>query len=614
MIAPMKKVYLVLLEADKKDGLKALRALGLVHIETAKPSGPSWDEVTRDFNAVSAAINMLPPNKKVVDTKLDPQAAVLLARRVVAMEERKAAVYGEIGSLSREIERCVPWGEFDPSAAKSLEEAGLWLRFYVCEPSAEARIPEDIDYIVLSRAKKSLLVATIGRGAPAPDLPLDFLSFTLPAESPEAMRSHRKELEAEIESLRGEAVRLSDDLPSLKFAQKWLAAKMTYETVSGSFEGEGKLCALKGFVPAASAQRLAEAAKAQNWALLLDEPAPDDVTPTKVENGPFVSIIKPVFDFLGVVPAYTEYEISPWFLGFFTLFTAMIFGDGGYGALLLLAWALLSLKARRAGKGQSDSLKLLFLIAALTMTWGAVTGTWFSIPVDSLPPFMRGIWLLSNANPAASKNIQIFCFLIGALQLSIARIKNIIRDLPNLKFLSQLGSLSLVIGMLFFVLNLVVDSKRFPVPPFALWLVLFGFLANMIFGAYEGNVLKSAVEGLKNIIPTFLGAVGVFADIVSYIRLWALGLAGSALASIINGMGGGMVKPALIGAVGVIILLFGHGLNLILSVLSVVVHAVRLNILEFSCNHLGMQWSGIAYDPFKATIEDTAVKGKESGV
>ena len=610
----MKKVYLVLLESDRDAGLKALRELGLVHLETARPAGDSWEQVSRDFNAVSKAMNILPPNKKATEARIDPASAVELARRVIEAEERKTAVYGELGALSRELERCGSWGEFDPSDVKALEGEGLWLRFYSCESAALAGLPEELEYLVLSRGKKDLHLATIGRRGPAPELGTAFLPFALPAEPPEAMRKRIGTLRSEIEALTAQAIEASAEIPSLARAQRWLAEGMAYETARGSFLGEGSLCAVKGFVPAANAASLAETASKQDWALMIDEPGAEDITPTKVENGGFVSMIKPVFDFLGIVPAYTEYEISPWFLGFFSLFTAMIFGDGGYGAIMLAAWAMASLKARRAGKKGSEALNLLFLISVITMAWGAATGTWFSIKADSLPLFMRGIWIVSSANPEASKNIQILCFLLGALQLSIARIKNIIRDLPDPKFLAQLGSLSLVIGMLFFVLNLVVDPERFPVPPFALALVVAGFAGTMIFGAYDGNLLKSALEGLKNIIPNFLGAVGVFADIVSYIRLWALGLAGSALASIINGMGGGMVKPALIGLVGLAILLFGHGLNLILGVLSVIVHAVRLNILEFSCNHLGMQWSGIAYEPFRATFDESANKGKESGV
>jgi V/A-type H+-transporting ATPase subunit I len=353
---------------------------------------------------------------------------------------------------------------------------------------------------------------------------------------------------------------------------------------------------------------LAAEAKARGWALLMDNPGAEDATPTKVENNRVVDMIKPVFGFLGIVPAYTEYEISPWFLVFFSLFTAMIFGDGGYGGLMFLVWAFAAFRTWRKGQKLSDALRLFFLIAVLTLGWGALTGTWFSLRAESLPAFLAklALWPISSANPGASKNIQILCFFLGALQLTVARIKNVIRDFPNPKFLAQVGSLALIGGMLFLVLNLVVDSKRFPVPPYAVWLVAGGFGATLLFGAYEGNILKSLVEGLKNIIPTFLGAVGVFADIVSYIRLWALGLAGSSLAAIINTMGGGLVKAALIGVFGIIILVFGHGLNMVLSVLSVVVHAIRLNILEFSCNHLGMQWSGIAYEPFRSTYKDKA--------
>ena len=614
MIAPMKKADLVLLERDKAQALDELRALGLVHIEAAAPSGESWDRASRDYEAVSAAMNILPPAKGAAEARLGRDAALELARKVLGIEERKAEIYAERGELASELERCAPWGDFDPAALGALAERGLSLRLYACEAAAEARMPEGVDYLVLSRGKKALRLAAVARGAPAPELPSDFQLFALPAESTGAMRERLRALGSELEGLKAELERAAADLPSLRAARDRLSEELAYEAARCSFQAEDRLCALKGFVPASGAPRLSELAKAQGWALLLDDPAADDVTPTKVENGGFVSAIKPVFDFLGIVPAYTEYEISPYFLGFFTHFTAMIFGDGGYGVLMLLGWAVLYAKSRKAGKGLSDPLKLFLMIALCTMGWGAATGTWFSIPAGTLPAFMRGIEPLSSANPAASKNIQILCFLLGLLQLSIARIKNIIRDFPDPKFIAQAGSLALLVGMLFFVLNLVVDSKRFPVPPFALWLVVLGFSATMVFGAYDGNVLKSALEGLKNIIPNFLGAVGVFADIVSYIRLWALGLAGSALAGIINGMGGGMVKPALIGIVGVAILLFGHGLNLVLNVLSVVVHAVRLNVLEFSCNHLGMQWSGIAYEPFKAKFEDTANKGKESGV
>jgi len=259
---------------------------------------------------------------------------------------------------------------------------------------------------------------------------------------------------------------------------------------------------------------------------------------------------------------------------------------------------------KRKGRPVPDGLRLLLWLSGALILWGAATANWFSIPAASLPPALRAvsIWPISSANPQASKNIQVFCFLVGVIQLSIARIKNIRRLFPDLRFLAHLGSLAMIFGMLFFVLYLVVDAKRFPAPPYAVWLVVGGFALNLLFGSYNGHILKSLLGGLQNIIPIFLGSVGVFADIVSYIRLWAVGLAGSSLGSIINDMGGGMIKPVLMAVFGVALLAVGHMLNLVLSVLSVVVHGIRLNMLEFS-NHLGMEWSGTKYDPFRVTIK-----------
>ena len=105
------------------------------------------------------------------------------------------------------------------------------------------------------------------------------------------------------------------------------------------------------------------------------------------------------------------------------------------------------------------------------------------------------------------------------------------------------------------------------------------------------------MASVKGIIPVILGVVNVFSDIVSYIRLWAVGLAGAAISQTVNTMAGPILGHAILFAIGVILLVFGHGLNMVLNLLSVLVHGVRLNTLEFS-SHLGMSWSGIKYNPF----------------
>jgi len=130
-----------------------------------------------------------------------------------------------------------------------------------------------------------------------------------------------------------------------------------------------------------------------------------------------------------------------------------------------------------------------------------------------------------------------------------------------------------------------------------MYLIGGGFFLSFIFSSYEGSILKSVLNSCQNFISVILGVVNVFSDIMSYIRLWAVGLAGAAIAQTINGMAGPLLGGFLVFA-GIVLLIFGHGLNMVLNVLSVLVHGVRLNTLEFS-GHVGLTWSGTAYKPFK---------------
>jgi V/A-type H+-transporting ATPase subunit I len=120
---------------------------------------------------------------------------------------------------------------------------------------------------------------------------------------------------------------------------------------------------------------------------------------------------------------------------------------------------------------------------------------------------------------------------------------------------------------------------------------------NFVFANYDGSIGRSILESCKNIISVILGIANVFSDIMSYIRLWAVGLAGAAIASTVNAMAGPMLGHFILFVFGIALVVFGHGLNLVLNVLSVLVHAVRLNTLEFS-GHAGLTWAGTAYKPF----------------
>jgi V/A-type H+-transporting ATPase subunit I len=266
-----------------------------------------------------------------------------------------------------------------------------------------------------------------------------------------------------------------------------------------------------------------------------------------------------------------------------------------------------------AKKGVPAAVKMLLLLSFSNFVWGVITCTWFGIDAEKLPEILRrvSVPLISNAAAAESaeakalvdQNLQIVCFSLALLQLSIAHIKGFFRNIRSLKFLGELGSIAMLAGMYNVVLFLVVSNsyRRIPFMPFSLWLIAGGFGLTFIFAGYEGSILKSIVNSLKNIISVVLGITNVFSDIMSYIRLWAVGLAGASISATVNAMAGPLLGNFLV-FLGIILLVFGHGLNIILNVLSVLVHGVRLNTLEFS-GHLGLTWSGTAYKPFAKRIK-----------
>jgi len=200
--------------------------------------------------------------------------------------------------------------------------------------------------------------------------------------------------------------------------------------------------------------------------------------------------------------------------------------------------------------------------------------------------------------------IQFLCFTLAVVQLVWARGKRILNLLPSLSAVAQLGTLVMMFGLYFLVLNMLLGIEF---PSFALILIIIGIVLNLIFAEQNGgNFLVNMGKGFGNFFSLFLKTVSCFADIISYIRLFAVGLAGAMIAQIFNDMA---IPVDGLGSFGlafllkllsaILILIIGHGLNLALTALSVIVHGVRLNLLEYAGNHLEMEWSGYLYEPFR---------------
>lgn len=643
MIEKMQKVSIVVLDREREEALKSLRKLGLVHLE---PLEGSSEKLSAYKEALSNAVVSesilgevkLPKEKgrKAVLT-LSNENAVKLCAEIVQDADRKKQLLDEISADVAELDRFTLWGSVNVEDFAYLKEKGIALKLYEVPASKYLEIDESINTVLVNNDKKNVRFLLLGDERPANLLPE---AFEVPFP-----RCSTVELEKEIEAYKKEIATIEENkmekavyLSAIKDFKKKLEYDIEFENVnagmgredSKSDSSENGLAWIQGYVPELNMEEFKNFAKENDWAVAWQEPENPDEVPTKLKNNKIVSMIYPLTDFLGTVPGYAEYDISGWFLLFFTIFFGMIFGDGGYGLLVTAAFVIMTLVNVVKGKKVPALYPLAILLGVATAVWGMVTCTWFGLDVKYLPDWLVNLSIpqISNAckdqtwmpfwcegtgveGLTTDKFLMIWCFSLALVQLSVAHIKAIFRNIKSLKALGDFGSMIQLWGMLYVVLMMVVDGDIFnlgvviggiPVGMVCVGLVAVGFVLSFIFANYEGNIVESIMSSVKNIISVLLGVVNVFSDIVSYIRLWAVGLAGAAISQTVNEMAGPMLGHFIFFIFAIILLVFGHGLNMILNLLSVIVHGVRLNTLEFS-THLGMSWSGFKYEPFSEKAE-----------
>ena len=636
MIVPMKKVSLVVLNNERKDALTQLKKVGVVHLEQIDGSSEQLSLYKEAFNNAVAA-NAILSDIKVAKKKsfsstvktLSNDEVVAKCKHVIDISDKKKKLLEEIASDAAEIERFANWGQVDIDDFAYLKEKGISFKMYEIPEDKYGLVDEKLTTICVNRIKKIVRFLLIDASEDRPEgLPPEAFEVPMPVLSTKDLAKRVEDNEAEIskieEELKSETVYISQ----IQDFKSNLESDIQFETIYSGMgqENSGKttdLAWLTGYVPIDSFDKLKDCVTKNSWAMAASDPTEEDNVPTKLKNNKFVSLIYPLTDFLGTVPGYHEYDISGWFLLFFCVFFGMIFGDGGYGLLVTVASLVLVLKSLFQKKSVSPLMGLLLLLGLSTVAWGTVTCTWFGLKPEQLPAWLTSLSITPISNAAGSdyrlylpwntevglttgQNLQIFCFTLAFLQLSVAHLKGMARNRKSLKVLGEFGSLLQIWGMFYVVLSMVVSSALFPlglvvnnipVGTIAIALVGGGFALSFIFSNYEGNIGASILESCKNIISVLLGVVNVFSDIVSYIRLWAVGLAGSAISNTVNEMAGPLLGHAITFIAFVALIAFGHGLNMVLNLLSVIVHGVRLNTLEFS-THLGMSWSGFKYNPF----------------
>jgi len=590
MIVRMKKVTALCLEDDTDRTLEALAGLGVLHlVPVREPQGADLDKTRKQLDRARDALLILrplsdDPGEGAAGPDVPPRDIVeqthQLRHELQRLEETRNALVGEQESVA-------PFGDLDPSTVSALADRGITVRLYHTTSQAPVETPDGVVLALARRSASGQYFALVGD---TPDFTVDAREVPLPARSLAVVTAEIGETGSRIEKINDElrelgrsSERLADWVESLEQREEYLLAQ-------AGMGASGRITYLQGYCPVHAVDRVRRAARTHGLGLVVECPAEDDAVPTLVRYPSWAKVMQPVFGFLGITPGYRESDISSSFFIFLTIFFAMIVGDAGYGLLFLILTAYAKSKAPRTAP--AEPFRLLTVFSVGTMVWGVLTANYFGIDVALLPGALQALQipLLVGQN----NNIT-FSLLLGAIHLTIAHSWKCIVLGKDIRTLVQAGWIC-TIWTVFFTAGALLLNRPFP-----------GWFIPISVAGVAAIVVGMIIQKLwMGVCMLALDLVSCFGDLMSYLRLFALGIASVKVADAFNTMagdigfamggagGGGLVAG---GAVMMMILTLGHGLNLILCVLSVLVHGIRLNALEFSM-HMGMEWSGHEYKPF----------------
>lgn len=621
MIAEMKQITMVVQTKDKELTLDALAELGLVHLEDFQYSSPEVDDALARKNRADNAYNFLTTFKNKNSLKPPARDASEAVEELTELKNEIQVAMEQEAALEKQITGLEGWGDFDPADFKFLANKGYHLKIYTIAGGKSDQLNDlEGDVVVLREDKKELVFAHLTREPVKLD---DYEEFHLPQQSLSAMRAERNRLETKIAELAGKAELYYGLLPALRAHLEELDSNLQYWVAKANTVDEGNLTVIVGYLPTDELETVQNWARKNSVALAITEPENVESVPTLIRNPRWLQIVEPVFKFMGTVPGYQELDISLIFLCFFTVFFAMIIGDAAYGCIFFLAGLGMLIYYRQSKKEKAPLAVVLFTILGLaTVIWGSMTGSWFGSPELIKGTFLEKLVLrqltegFSFYTPAGEYYkdlrgqdvIMLLCFIIAIIHLTIAQIWNFLRALAqrSLQALGQIGWMLVNFGLFYLVLDMVARFNLDQalgagglIANLSINIIVAGLALIILFGSQKprGHFLKGLLGGIGNLPSTILGSISAFGDIISYVRLFAMGLAGAEIAQAFNNMAGDLLSGNTF-IFGVLILLIGHTFNFVLCSLGVLVHGIRLKMLEFS-GRLGIQWSGRDYSPFR---------------
>ena len=580
MITQMKKYTFLVFHREYEAFLEQLRDLGVVHV-TEKAAGMADDVHLQELLA-----------------KADNARKLIAQDAPDQLLQEKAALESRIAATQKEVNKMAIWGDFSAERIAQLKEAGYTLRYFTCPK----KLFQEEWGIVVAEQGATVYFVQVNNADDAPEV----------CQEQYLNQKSAADLQKDVEGLNGLLVAQNarielwakENIPALENELNELQQQIDWKrvTLNTASEADGSLKVLEGFCPIDQVAALDAMLQKQEVYYQAEDPTAEDNTPIKLRNNKFTQLFESLTGMYGW-PNYGEFDPTPILAPFFLLFFAMCMGDCGYGILLIIIGLLIAKK--KLNIEMFDGLgPIITVLGVGTTVVGFFLGTFMGIDLyaaEWMPQALKSVMIKGEVMGYDIQMVLALC--IGVFHICLAMVVKAICYTKQFGFKENIATwgwtLLIVGGLLVAILGMTV----LPAALFKWAIIAVGTvsaLAIYIFNTPGRNPLINIGAGLWD---TYNMATGILGDVLSYIRLYALGLAGGMLGAAFNNLGLMVMGGTTEGATWqwlpfVLILVLGHILNLAMSALGAFVHPLRLSFVEYFKN-AGYEGKGTLYQPFK---------------
>lgn len=611
MITKMNKLTLLVYHKEYIGFLERLREVGVVHIAERESGSVASPELERQLALANNCTRALKRLEMCSPKELQPAGNVADALPAVERMDTLLTDIEQQRTLLQVIEKdmstLAPWGDFDYSNIEKLKGSGYEVNFFVANAKGYDTEWEKLYNAIPVSEKQSRVyfVTVTHEGA---ELELDAEAVKLPAASLSSLQKEYDATKKRIEEFNEALKQLaSASINTIKKAHEAILHDIEFTKVSldGTKVTGNKLMLLEGWVPEDSVEELKSMLDNSGAFYEMRKARRGDKFPVKLKNNAFTRMYEVLTKMYGM-PSETDFDPTPILAPFFSLFFAFCMGDAGYGLVLIALGFILKKKMKDKFRGMMN---LVITLGIFTTVMGALFGTFFGMNLldSDLPQSIKDFMIAGDVTiMGATYNKQMILALgIGIVHISIAMTVKAINSTVYFGFKESLSVWGwwlvvvggAIIGTLTFLSVIPGDVSK--------WVFIvvggLGAVGIYILNNLRRNILANIGAGLWD---TYNMASGLLGDILSYIRLFALGLAGGMLGQTFNSLAMMVVEDqegfgAVLSWIGFgLIIIFGHILNIAMSCLSAFVHPLRLTFVEYFKN-AGYDGKGVEYKPFK---------------